>query len=388
MIHTETHPRCSQTTAGDPIDSSIHPLAFLRSPVTVSPSHGYPEAAHLLLVRGAPVDALDDAGYSALHLSAEHGRLDLLRLLLEHGACVNFTPPGEECKDRPDEPLRLAIRNNHYEAARLLLEAGAHPNTRYFLGSDINLVSPLSIPFLELLLAFGAVPDARDRDGNTPLMKACRLPHGFDAALLLIHHGADVNAQAWERHDNRSVLHYAVLSGNPKIVNLVLKQGARVNFPPDYLKPTPLHLAILKGEPIIVRQLIEAGETRDRRLPHYRFEFLPHANPPSSTGADVKAASPVIGTALQVACADEISNRMEMLRLLLGSGADPNAIVRSEDGVPHRGALAEYLASNHNPEMGVVRLLLEYGAKVGFGIGVERGGKEKMALKQAWFGGT
>ncbi|CAG0890173.1 unnamed protein product [Darwinula stevensoni] len=50
------------------------PVALGLRPLHYACWQGYPEAAHLLLVRGAPVDALDDAGYSALHLSAEHGR--------------------------------------------------------------------------------------------------------------------------------------------------------------------------------------------------------------------------------------------------------------------------------------------------------------------------
>lgn len=75
-----------------------------------------------------------------------------------------------------DEPLRLALRNRHVEVARILLEAGANPNKRYFFGSEINLVSPLDLECMELLLAFGAQPDTRDRAGLTPLMKATRLP--------------------------------------------------------------------------------------------------------------------------------------------------------------------------------------------------------------------
>ncbi len=62
-----------------------------------------------------------------------------------------------------------------------------------------------------------------------------------------------------ERHDYRTVLHYAVLSGNLETVSLIIKQGARVNFNPDYQKPTPLDLAILKGDVAMVKLLINAG---------------------------------------------------------------------------------------------------------------------------------
>lgn len=78
-----------------------------------------------------------------------------------------------------DEPLRLALRNRHIDVAKTLLEAGANPNKRYFFGSEINLVSPLDIDCMELLLAFGAQPNTRDRAGLTPLMKAARLPQVF-----------------------------------------------------------------------------------------------------------------------------------------------------------------------------------------------------------------
>lgn len=141
----------------------------------------------------------------------------------------------------------------------MLLEHGADPNKRYFFGSEINLVTDLE--FLELLLTFGANPDSRDRSGLTPLMKAVRQPQGMEAVLLLLKFGADVNAMADERHDFRTVLHYAVLSGNLQIVNLMIKQGARLNYDEgyDFGKPSPLDLAILKGDPQIVELLIRSG---------------------------------------------------------------------------------------------------------------------------------
>lgn len=117
----------------------------------------------------------------------------------------------------------------------------------------------MDVEFLDLLLTYGAHPDSRDRGGLSPLMKACRLPQAIESVLCLISHGADVNAMTDERHDFRTVLHYAVLSGNYDIVKLLIKQGAKVNFPSTYQKPTPLDLAILKGDPTLVQILIDAG---------------------------------------------------------------------------------------------------------------------------------
>ncbi|XP_047038890.1 ankyrin-3-like isoform X1 [Helicoverpa zea] len=302
----------------------------------------YLEATRLLVVRGCDVNARDDCGYSALHLAAEHGYTELVKLLLESGAAVDYRPDtGEEFPRTTlcDEPLRLAIRNKHYEVARLLLEHGADPNKRYFFGAEINLVSDPE--YLELLLTFGANPDSRDRAGLTPLMKAARQRKGMDAVLLLISFGADVNAMADARNDYRTVMHYAVLSGNPEVVNLMIKQGARVNYEcPELSKPSPLDLAILKGDVAMLQMLLAAG-------------------------AQVNASSSVIGSPLHVACSDNITNRKEIVQILLESGADPNLkVYNDEDATQLRPALAEYLASNTEPSAEIVALLLRYGARV------------------------
>lgn len=47
--------------------------------------------------------------------------------------------------------------------ARILLENGADPNTRYFLGAEISLVADTES--LELLLNYGAHTESRDRAG-------------------------------------------------------------------------------------------------------------------------------------------------------------------------------------------------------------------------------
>ncbi|XP_014228841.1 uncharacterized protein LOC106653779 isoform X4 [Trichogramma pretiosum] len=320
----------------EPVTQGLRPLHY-------AVWQRYEDAAQLLLVRGAEIDATDECGYSALHLAAEHGYLDLVKLLLKHGAKVDHRQDTGELFPRTllcDEPLRLALRNHHLDVARTLLEHGANSNKRYFFGSEINLISPLDLDCMALVLAFGADPNSRDRAGLTPLMKAVRLPQGMQSVLLLLNYGADVNARADARNEFRSVLHYAVIGGDKAVINLLLKQGARLNLEPEYTKPRALDMAVLKGDPEIVKLLLDAG-------------------------ADVNTNSAIIGTPLHVACAESIPNRYEVLELLLERGADPNRVVASEaGGTLLRPALAEYVGANAQPDLRVIGLLLRHGARV------------------------
>lgn len=326
----------------EPVTQGLRPLHYAAY-------QQYDEAVQLLLVRGCDVDAMDDVGYTALHLCAERGFLQTAKTLVCQGSArVCFTTTTKPLLGNPprttlaDEPLRLAIKNGHYDCADLLLSHGANPNARYFLGAEINLVGPLNISFLELLLRYKAEPDARDRGGLTPLMKAARHPHGLEAVQLLLKHGADVNAMAPERHDRRTVLHYAVLSGNLSMVRLLLDHGAKARMAPDYKHPSPLDFAILRGDLAAVRLLLDAG-------------------------ADVNAGSPIVGSPLHLALSERTKDREALVRLLLERGADPNGLTYAEPGGAPlvQPPLGEYLCGQEEePRGALIRLLLRYGARV------------------------
>lgn len=256
-----------------------------------------------------------------------------------------------------DEPLSLALKRNNLDCAELLLDHGADPNTRYFMGHEINLVSVLRFQAIKLLLKYGADPNARDRSGLTPLMSAARHPQGLKTVEILIEHGADVNAYATERHDYRSVLHHSIFSGSVDLIRLLLIRGANYPDMEPVDKPSPLDIAIISGRHDIVRLLCK---------------FDAHVNGCSNT---------TIGQPLHTALTQRVENKHEIVKILLDYGADPNSRSTSNrhTGPPindylhssrlnansspsmmrHQGA-----SSNRGPDMKMVRLLLMYGAKV------------------------
>ena len=108
-----------------------------------------------------------EAGRTALHVAAARGDVDILQMLLDQRLSV--TGGGSWT------PLHEAALNGNYEAARLLLRAGAPVNAR----EASNGGTPLHVAafnghlkVVQLLLASGAKVNARDRDGWTALSQA------------------------------------------------------------------------------------------------------------------------------------------------------------------------------------------------------------------------
>ncbi|UMM43345.1 hypothetical protein L5515_018874 [Caenorhabditis briggsae] len=307
----------------------------------------YQAAAKLLLNLGAKVQAVDNIGCSALHLCAEHGHYRMIKLLLQYMNVVEQyeTPEfrvGDKYPQREnvDEPLRLAIKNGHYDCARLLLTNGANANAIYFDGPEITQVSPLDTNFLELLLEFGADPNVFDRKGLTPIMKACRMKDkGIEAIRILLKYGADINKLSPERQDHRSALHFALLSGNHDLVKFLIANGCNVNMDEKYEKPSPIDIAVLKDDPILLKICLDAG-----------------ANP--------NAVHTYIGSCLHLASCSTLLNQYKIIELLLEHGADMNLQHQFPDGSRLKSPFVEYFRSNDSIDAKVVKLFITHGAKV------------------------
>lgn len=77
------------------------------------------EAMHVLLAKGAGINAQDENGRTPLHYAAVSGNLEVVNALLKAGAYVN-------AKDKNDKtPLDLAGEEGHKNIVDALLAAGA-----------------------------------------------------------------------------------------------------------------------------------------------------------------------------------------------------------------------------------------------------------------------
>ncbi len=166
------------------------------------------------------VSGRDAGGSTALHHAAGFGSLGTLNLLIEKDAEVNVK------NRRSSTPLHWAI---HDEAkVRLLLSHGAVINAKEVGGrTPLYLASLLGNgnSTLRLLLDKGADPKLATTNGQTPLM-ATTLRGDTVAILLLIGKGVDVDVK---NGGGATALMNAAASGNTRALELLIEKGADVN---------------------------------------------------------------------------------------------------------------------------------------------------------------
>ena len=124
----------------------------------------------LSLKLGANVNATEEFDFnrSALYYAAEEGHLEVVKILVQNGADVNF-----RCLDMYT-PLLIAIKYNHFEIAEYLLQNGADPNARgYNNKTPLHYAAHGGFPkVVETLLKYGAREDLKNGYGRTPLQEA------------------------------------------------------------------------------------------------------------------------------------------------------------------------------------------------------------------------
>ncbi len=128
-----------------------------------------------LLQNGTSVNGLPEETQSPLCNAAHRGAVDSVRVLIEHGADLEFAGKNSDGSERKDEsPLTASLRRHHNEVATLLIEAGAEVNKVDSHGATPLLtalgyhdpweyersVAPKpSLSLIQLMLEKGADPD-------------------------------------------------------------------------------------------------------------------------------------------------------------------------------------------------------------------------------------
>ena len=231
----------------------------------------------LLLEHGADANYPDNNGETPLHLGLRWGFIDIIRLLLNHGADANY----------PDNyggtPLHIASQRGFIDIVRLLLHHGADANysdnfgitplhDALKMGHDKIIRLLLDLPgssgwtllhtasqeghddIVRSLLDHGVDANHPDSDGWTAMHTASQ--EGRDNIVrLLLDHGADANRSD---NDGWSQLHAASQGGHDTVVQLLLDHGVAADHP-DRDGWTPLHAASQEGHDDIVRLLLYYG---------------------------------------------------------------------------------------------------------------------------------
>ncbi len=155
--------------------------------------------------------------------AAQHGYIDIMKLLIEKGAEVNL----EDSYGMT--PLYWAAINNNEDMTKFLIEEKGAEVDFEGINSTTALLEVSKNGYIEIvkiLVAHGADINIKASISRTPLHYA--LEKGYmDIAEFLIKEGADVNI---EDGDGMTPLHYAVNTSIIDMVSFLIEKGADLNY--------------------------------------------------------------------------------------------------------------------------------------------------------------
>jgi len=290
--------------------------------------------ASLLDAYPESVNVRDSLDRTPLHWAARSGHIDLLTLLITHGADVNAVDKNLVT------PLHSLSARGFTEQVSLLAAHGADVSAKNVRGdTPLHAAVMTGNPSTAIkLIELGADVNAHNGMARTPLMGACQLGLA-DVVRRLLDAGADVRA---DDSDGNAALVYAAGEGQADIVVLLLDYGADAAAR-DWVDDTPIHAASFSGSADVGELLAASGadlnacNRRGTRPIHNaseqgHVEFLRFL---VNRGAHIDVQDSFGRTPLHLAAA---TGQCEAARLLLKSGASPD-IVDSTGVLPHQAAV-------------------------------------------------
>jgi ankyrin repeat protein len=306
--------------------------------------------------------AVDGVTTTRLHEAVQKGDLGAVRALLarrpEIVDLLREGPSGFEIR-----AIHIAVMARDVEMTRLLLEAGA--DTRDGIWPNRDATSPRTIAeergYDEIVAMMVAQEEKRGaRGANASGDGFRRLRHammtGGEEAVIAVFESEPALADVC-LPDGATMLDRAAGQGRLLVAKWLLDHGAALTPLSaaalgrwDYLASCPLDSLQGKGllqaavrcdRPALLRQLLEMGLDPDERT-----QIGQHEDQTFSTGGPLMEA---VNT-----------GRIDMARVLLAHGADPNAQVFTS-GSPTFAAYAGGSPRGHAPDPAMIDLMLKHG---------------------------
>ncbi|CAI7584768.1 unnamed protein product [Penicillium glandicola] len=372
------------------------------------------EVARILIEAGVPVDIADSRGFTPLSYAVHSGDEDLVRLLVEAGACPNpvwsngatlghvrysaeqqnlgivqylLTYVDVERKISAGGQdlavlLLVAVICGFEEILEKILMAGYDPNKTcdpchvVFLAESRTALSWAvgrgDIKTAKLLLEKGADPNKVTMSDEYLLITACQ--HGnTDLVALLLKHGIDVHCRDWA---GTPVLVTAMLF--PPIFDMLIDRGADFQVALRYLKSNPtcksIKSAVRSGNVGLVQKMLDRGVPLDIQETGRTKSMFPLASMGGVAMLQFLYSDGMIALPSEVEAQDAMRDAVRRgdfltTEYLLNQGFDPNPTVSECGGVDHHSPKS-YLgdaAGADDPEAAAATLdaLLRYGADIG-----------------------
>jgi len=294
------------------------------SPLRIAIVQGHQEIVRALLSHGARTveedgvgaltfalqqpeiaEIIKDARGTDLHDAAKAGDLDRMITLL------NARPGVDRRDDRDRTVLMMAAETGQVESVRLLLGRGADPNAadKYQHNALIRAAAKGYKDIVKLLLDHGANVSTTNQWGQTALHRAATAGH-TETMGLLIAAGAAVSPAE------------AAILGDRENLERLLERGIDL---PNEAGMTGLMGAAAAGRLDLTRELLDRGanpdtvDRRDQTALHWavRNGHVDVAEALLGRAAPCTGAAPLLQTPI-------FTENIEMIRLLLGRGVDPN----------------------------------------------------------------
>ena len=212
---------------------------------------------------------------------------------------------GDQREAKPIAPdLVTAIRDADAQAVCELIEHGADVNARDAQGNTPLILASFyaSAKCVAVLLEKGADANAANQDGVTALVRAAT---SYEKTRLLVDAGADIRVRTADLGNTPLIL-AARRAGNSRTVKLLLERGANATTR-NSAGISPIISGAASGDLETVQILLNAGA---------KAGDFPKSNDPRATDLAAGFRTPLMWAAYY--------NDVPMVRLLLEHGADPN----------------------------------------------------------------